>query len=59
MAGDLAAKYPQMNFADGILVLLAERMRVTDIATIDEWDFGIYRTLDGRVFRNPFGVIHR
>lgn len=52
---ELAAKYPRMDFADGTLVLLAERMRVTDIATIDERDFGIYRTKGGQVFRNLFG----
>ena len=51
----LAAKYPNMDFADGTLALLAERMGVTDIATIDEWDFGIYRTRDGRAFHNLFG----
>ena len=51
---DLIDKYPQADLADASLVLIGERLGVTDIATIDTTDFSIYRTRTGRAFRNVF-----
>ena len=52
---ELTEKYPDlpMDFADASLVVLCERMKIRDIASIDK-DFGIYRTRDKTAFRNLF-----
>ena len=52
--GELLAKYPDMDFADGTSIMLAEKTGTTDIATIDNRDSSAYRTRDGRAFRNVF-----
>jgi len=52
---ELTEKYSDlpMDFADASLVVLCERMKIKDIASIDK-DFGIYRTRDKAAFRNLF-----
>lgn len=50
----LIDKYPQADLADASLVLVGERLGITDVATVDVADFSIYRTLTGRAFRNVF-----
>jgi predicted nucleic acid-binding protein len=52
---ELTAKYSDlpMDFADASLVVLCERMRIREIASIDG-DFLIYRTHDKKHFRNFF-----
>lgn len=47
-------KYPQADFADASLVLIAERLGITNIATLDARDFSIYRTASGTSFKNVF-----
>jgi uncharacterized protein len=51
----LTEKYSDlpMDFADASLVVLCERMKIGEIASIDK-DFGIYRTHDKKSFRNVF-----
>ena len=39
-----------MDLADASLVLIASRLGITEILTIDHRDFDIYRLLDGRRF---------
>ena len=48
----LMANYPNlpMDFADASLVLLAEKVSVFDIVTIDERGFRAYRTRNRRAF---------
>ncbi|MCY3863178.1 MAG: hypothetical protein OXG34_08865 [bacterium] len=41
-----------MDFADATLVLLAERLAVSDILTLDRRGFNTYRLSDGTPF-NP------
>ena len=41
-----------MDLADASLVWLAGATGVTDVLTLDETDFGIYRLPDGKRFRN-------
>ncbi len=52
---DLTGKYSDlpMDFADASLVVLCERMKIRDIASIDS-DFGIYRTREKKAFKNVF-----
>ena len=40
-----------MDFADATLVLLAEELGLTDIATLDRRGFSTYRTAKGKKFR--------
>ena len=40
-----------MDFADATLVLLSDRLAVTDILTLDRRGFATYRTAKGRAFR--------
>lgn len=51
---EITRKYPQADLADATLVVLAERLGVTDIATLDKTDFAIYRTKTGKHFTNLF-----
>lgn len=44
----ILAKYPGADLADASLVIVAERLGVTDLATLDRTDFSIYRTRTGR-----------
>jgi len=41
-----------MDLADASLVWLGEKLRITDIISIDHSDFETYRTAAGRPFRN-------
>ena len=41
-----------MDFADAILVLLAERLGSQQVLTLDRRDFTVYRTAAGRAFHN-------
>lgn len=41
-----------MDIADASLVWLGEKLRITDIITIDHSDFSTYRTAAGKRFRN-------
>ena len=52
---ELTGKYSDvpMDFADASLVVLCERMKIRDVASIDS-DFGIYRILEKYVFKNIF-----
>ena len=40
-----------MDFADATLVLLAQRLDVHEVLTLDRRGFHTYRTADGRPFR--------
>ena len=52
---ELVVKYPRMDLADASLIVLAERLGVVDIVTIDRTEFeAIYRTKAGRSFVNHF-----
>jgi len=52
---ELVAKYPRMDLADASLIVLAERLGVVDIVTIDRTEFeAIYRTKAGHSFVNHF-----
>jgi uncharacterized protein len=42
-----------MDFADASLVVLCERMKIRDVASVDS-DFGIYRTREKKAFKNVF-----
>lgn len=42
----------RMDLADASLVWLGEKLRITDIITIDHSDFSTYRTVGGKPFRN-------
>jgi len=42
-----------MDFADASLVVLCERMKIREIASVDS-DLGIYRTREKKVFKNVF-----
>lgn len=52
---ELTLKYSDlpMDFADASLVVLCERLHIKEVASIDK-DFGIYRTIDKKGFRNIF-----
>ena len=52
---DLVRKYSDLplDYADGTLVALCERLRITDIASVDK-HFAVYRTRDKKAFRNVF-----
>ena len=52
-AARLMAKYADtpMDYADATLVLLAEELGVTDVATLDTRGFSTYRTAKGKAFR--------
>jgi uncharacterized protein len=52
---ELTEKYSDlpMDFADASLVVLCERMKIKDIASVDR-DFGIYRTRERQPLRNIF-----
>jgi predicted nucleic acid-binding protein len=45
-----------MDFADATLVLLAEAVGVNDILTLDRCGFAVYRTRNGRTFRNVLDI---
>lgn len=51
-AGELMKKYHDcpMDFGDATLVVLANRLQTRQIFTLDERDFTIYRTLQGKSF---------
>lgn len=52
---ELVVKYPRMDLADASLIVLAERMGLVDIVTIDRTEFeAIYRTKSGQSFVNHF-----
>lgn len=53
-AADLIERYHDrpMDFADATLVIAAEKLGITDIASVDHADFDIYRTAAGRSFHN-------
>jgi predicted nucleic acid-binding protein len=44
-----------MDLADASLVLLASRLGIREILTIDRRDFDLYRLLDGREFVQVLG----
>ena len=44
------------DYADASLIALAERTRVTAIATVDQRDFSVYRLQGRRRFRILFGA---
>ena len=52
---ELTGKYSDlpMDFADASLVVLCERMKIRDIASVDS-DFGIYRTGEKKALNNIF-----
>lgn len=52
---ELTLKYSDlpMDFADASLVVLCERLKIKEIASVDK-DFGIYRTRDKKGFHNIF-----
>jgi len=52
---ELTIKYSDlpMDFADGSLVVLCDRLKITEIASVDK-DFGIYRTKNKKSFENIF-----
>ena len=53
--GELVAKYQRMDIADASLIVLAERLGVVDIVTIDRTEFeAIYRTNARQSFVNHF-----
>ena len=52
--GQILTKYPGADLADASFIVAAERLGVTDIATLDRADFGIYRTRSARAFVNHF-----
>lgn len=54
---ELARKYADLplDFADGVLVALCERLKIHDVATVDG-HFAVYRTKDRRCLRNVFPV---
>lgn len=45
-----------MDFADATLVLLAEAIGGYDILTLDRRGFDVYRTRNGRTFRNVLDI---
>jgi predicted nucleic acid-binding protein len=55
-AAELMAKYADtpMDFADATLILLADRLNVFDLATLDRRGFAVYRALRGR---KPFRLV--
>jgi predicted nucleic acid-binding protein len=52
----LLAKYRDisMDLADASLVVLAQESGVRDIATIDQRDFSVFRTENGKTFSLVF-----
>ena len=52
---ELTEKYSDlsMDFADASLVVMCERMKIRDIASVDK-DFGIYRTGKNKALNNVF-----
>ena len=54
---DIIAKYANLpcDYADATLIALAERTGVTAIATIDQWDFSVYRVRGRKRFRILIG----
>lgn len=48
-----AAPKPK-TLADATLIVLAERLDITQIATTDKTDFAAYRTKTGKHFSNVF-----
>lgn len=58
-ASDLMQRYTAtpMDFADATLVLLAERLAVSDILTLDRRGFNTYRLPDGTPFNLVVGNI--
>ena len=51
---EFCVKYPQADFADASLIVIAERLGITHIPTIDDADFSVYRTKTGKHFTNVF-----
>ena len=51
---EFCTKYPQADFADASLIVIAERLGITHIATVDATDFFVYRTRTGKHFTNVF-----
>jgi predicted nucleic acid-binding protein len=56
--GGLMSKYRDrpMDLADASLVWLAGEIGLTDIVTVDDSDFAVYRTASGQAFRNLLPV---
>ena len=59
---DIAARIEKyrdlpMDLADASLVWLGERIGVTDILTLDERDFGVYRLAGGQRFRSVLASV--
>ena len=52
--GQILSTYSGADLADASLIVAAERLGTTDLATLDRTDFGIYRTRTGRAFVNHF-----
>jgi len=52
---DLLNKYRDLpaDFADALLVAVAERLELSQVASVDK-DFAVYRTLGKRAFENVF-----
>ena len=52
-AAELMDRYSDtpMDFADATLVLLADRLGITDVLTLDRRGFSTYRTSKGKPFR--------
>lgn len=48
-----------MDLADASLIWLAESLGVMDVLTIDQRDFGIYRTARGKALRNVLAAPDR
>lgn len=51
---EITRKYPRADLDDATLVVLAERLDITQIATTDKTDFAAYRTKTGKHFNNVF-----
>jgi len=51
---EITRKYPRADLGDATLVVLAERLDITQMATTDRTDFAAYRTKTGRHFNNVF-----
>ena len=52
--GQILSRYSGADLADASLIVAAERLGITDLATLDRTDFGIYRTRAGHAFVNYF-----
>ena len=51
---EICAEYPRADFADASLIVDAEQTGITDIVTLDDADFSVYRTKGSKHFNNLF-----